>query len=94
MNAWALINRACFTTIRHSSQLSLKASTTRFCHLQHNLLGITSSRAHSSCRDPNQTESPARFPTTTKMAADGPWGAWQVQSSEFTQLVVKSMQKL
>ncbi|KEY67915.1 hypothetical protein S7711_02125 [Stachybotrys chartarum IBT 7711] len=28
------------------------------------------------------------------MAGDGPWGAWQVQSSEFTQLVVKSMQKL
>ncbi|KAI9902054.1 hypothetical protein N3K66_003871 [Trichothecium roseum] len=28
------------------------------------------------------------------MAQNGPWGAWQVQNSKFTQLVVSSMQKL
>ena len=77
------LNRQLLLLRSTSSASARSVFSTRFTPL---------SRSCSSCRTPSHQHLNSSSP---KMPADaGAWGAWQVEPSTFTKLVVDSMQKL
>ncbi|KAH7325023.1 NGG1 interacting factor Nif3 [Stachybotrys elegans] len=72
------------------------AYTTATAPLCRPFLPISTARRCSSCISSSSSSHAPAPPShrQASMSSDGPWGAWQVQPSKFTQLVVSSMQEL